>query len=163
MSVKVNIYNKQKKIEFAPQMRALIRKACAAVLKSENFCGNVTVDVSVVDDEQIRAINNECRSIDKATDVLSFPLGENGVFDADPKTGAYMLGDIVLSLEHALLQGELYGHGKEREIAYLTVHSMLHLLGYDHVNTESEKRKMRQHEEAAMNILGLPEKGEKNG
>ena len=155
MSVRVNIFNKQKNIEFSGDMRTLIRKSCAAVLKSEKFPANATVDVSIVSDEQIREINREYRGIDKATDVLSFPLGENGVFDTDPKTGAYMLGDVVSSLEHALAQGELYGHGKEREIAYLTVHSMLHLLGYDHENGGLEQMRMREKEENVLNALGL--------
>ncbi|MBO7519337.1 MAG: rRNA maturation RNase YbeY [Clostridia bacterium] len=160
MTVKVNIFNKQKKIPITPAIRALIRKTCATVLKNENFPGAALVDVSIVDDGQIKLINNECRGIDAATDVLSFPLGENGVYDTDPKTGAFMLGDIVLSIEHAIAQGELYGHGQDREIAYLTVHSMLHLLGYDHINSKSEKALMREHEEAAMQMLGLTVKGE---
>ena len=162
MSVKVNLYNKQKKIKLTPEMRALIRKACAAVLKCESFVGSALIDVSVVDDSQIRQINSECRGIDCATDVLSFPLGENGVYDVDYKTGAYMLGDIVISAEHAIAQGELYGHGQDRELAYLTVHSMLHLLGYDHVNSKSEKALMRCREEAAMEVLGLTVKGDSN-
>ena len=160
MTVKANIYNKQKKFVLTPEMRALIRKACDAVIKNEGFKGTAAVDVSVVDDAQIKVINNDCRGIDTATDVLSFPLGENGVYDTDPKTGAFMLGDIVLSIEHAIAQGELYGHGQDREIAYLTVHSMLHLLGYDHINSKSEKALMREHEEAAMQMLGLTVKGE---
>lgn len=163
MRVRVNIYNKQKNVVLTREIRSLIRKACGAVLKSEGFEGNATVDVSVVDDAQIREINRECRNIDSATDVLSFPLGENGVFDSDPETGAFMLGDIVISAEHAIMQGELFGHGKDREIAYLTVHSMLHLLGYDHVNSKSEKAVMRRREEAAMDMIGLSFQGENYG
>lgn len=163
MSVKAVIYDKQKQSELTPEMRKLIRKACTAVLKSEEFVGNAQIDISVVDDEQIKAINAQFRNIDAATDVLSFPLGENGCYDVNPVTGAYMLGDVVLSLEHAIAQGELYGHGTDREIAYLTVHSVLHLLGYDHVNSVSEKQEMRDREEAALGILGLSIAGENNG
>ena len=149
MSVKTAIYDKQKKVDITPDIRRLIRKACSATLKAECFV------VSIVDDETIRDINRECRNIDSATDVLSFPLGDGGVYDVDPATGAYMLGDMVLSAEHAVLQAELYGHGIEREIAYLTVHSVLHLLGYDHVHSDDEKAVMRSKEENVMKTLDL--------
>lgn len=162
MSVKAVIYDKQKKSEFTPEMRKLIRRACAAVIKSEGFTGNAQIDISIVDDEQIKAINAQFRNIDAATDVLSFPLGENGCYDVNPVTGAYMLGDVVLSLEHAIAQGMIYGHGTDREIAYLTVHSVLHLLGYDHINSDAEKKIMRGREEAALDILGLSITGENN-
>ncbi|MBR5923064.1 MAG: rRNA maturation RNase YbeY [Clostridia bacterium] len=155
MSVKVTIYDKQKKFKMNAEIRKLIRKACSAALRSEEFTGNAEIDVSIVDDEAIREINRECRNIDFATDVLSFPLGDNGVYDVNPATGAYMLGDVVLSAEHADMQAKLYGHAIEREIAYLTVHSVLHLLGFDHVNSESEKTIMRTKEEKIMKILNL--------
>ena len=87
--------------------------------------------------------------------MLSFPLGENGEYDDNPKTGALMLGDIVISVETALRQADLYGHGIQREIAFLTVHSMLHLLGYDHVNGGMEQAIMREKEEAVLDALGL--------
>lgn len=89
------------------------------------------------------------------TDVLSFPLGENGVYDRDPATGAAQLGDIVLSFERAKEQAEQYGHSLQREVGYLTVHSMLHLLGYDHVHGGLEERRMREKEEAVMAMVGL--------
>lgn len=162
MSVKVPIYDKQKIIKLTSEMRSLIRKACKAVLKSENFTGDAQIEVSVVDDEQIKIINSQFRNIDSATDVLSFPLGENGEYDINPETGAYMLGDVVLSLEHAIAQGRLYGHGTKREVAYLTVHSVLHLLGYDHINSDEEKKTMRLREESALAVLGLSVKEENN-
>ena len=155
MSAKVSIYNKQNKTEITPQIRKLIRKSCNTALKKEEFAFAAEIDVSIVDDEQIRVINNQCRNIDASTDVLSFPLGEDGEYDINPESGACMLGDVVLSAEHAVAQAELYGHSTEREIAYLTVHSVLHLLGYDHVNSEAEKRVMRQKEEIIMSALGL--------
>lgn len=155
MSAKVKIYNKQKKTEITPQTRKLIRSACNTALKEENFGSDAEIDVSIVDDEQIRVINNQCRNIDASTDVLSFPLGENGEYDVNPESGACMLGDVVLSAERAVAQAELYGHGTQREIAYLTVHSVLHLLGYDHVNSEAERQVMRQKEETIMSVLGL--------
>ena len=155
MSVKVNIFSKQNKVRLPVGTKLLIRKACNATLEFEKFGNSAEVDVTLVDDEEIREINNEQRKIDSSTDVLSFPLGENGKYDANPKTGALMLGDIVISVEPALKQADLYGHGLEREIAFLTVHSMLHLLGYDHVNGGMEQAIMREKEEAVLDALGL--------
>lgn len=155
MSVKVNITVNQKKLSLPVGTKLLIRKACNATLKSENFNKNAEVDVTLVDDAEIRQINREHRNIDASTDVLSFPLGENGEYDENPATGALMLGDIVISLDTALRQADLYGHGVKREIAFLTVHSMLHLLGYDHVNGGLEQALMREKEESVLNDLGL--------
>ena len=114
MSVKVAIYNKQKSVEITPDVRRLIRKACKTALISERFAGNAEIEVSIVDDEQIREINREYRNIDSFTDVLSFPLGTGGEYDINPETGAFMLGDVVISVEHALMQADLYGHGADR-------------------------------------------------
>ena len=155
MGVKVAIYNKQKKIKITPDIKRLIRSACRATLKSEEFSGDSEIEVSIVDDEQIKCINSECRGIDASTDVLSFPLGDGGKYDINPENGDFMLGDVVLSVEHAIMQGKIYGHGTQREIAYLTVHSVLHLLGYDHIHSEKEKKNMRKHEETVMAMLNL--------
>ena len=154
--VKVNIENKQKTIKVPTGVRMLIRRCCHAVLRLEGFEGSAEVDVSLVDDEMIHAINLEQREIDAPTDVLSFPLGEDGVYDQNPATGAYMLGDIVISLERARAQAEEYGHTFQREVGYLTVHSMLHLLGYDHVEGGLEAVRMREKEETVMLSIGLP-------
>ena len=155
MKVKVNITNAQKNSKIPIGTKLLVRKACIATLIEEEFCDNAEVEVKFVDDEQIKEYNNEYRDIDKSTDVLSFPLGENGIYDTNPETGNKMLGDIVISVEHAVAQGELYGHGLRREIAYLTVHSMLHLLGYDHVDEGIQKAQMREKEEVILTKLGL--------
>lgn len=154
--IRVVIENKQKVVKIPTGIRMLIRRCCNAVLVMEHFEGNAEVDVSLVSDEQIQKINAEHRHIDRSTDVLSFPLGENGVYDVDPETGAKMLGDIVLSMEHAQKQAEDYGHSLQREVGYLTVHSMLHLLGYDHVNGGLEAVHMREKEEEVMLSIGLP-------
>ena len=154
--IKVVIDNKQKAVKIPTGVRLLIRRCCHAVLELEGFEGSAEVDVSLVDNEQIRLINREQREIDMPTDVLSFPLGENGVYDQNPATGAYMLGDIVISLERAEAQAEEYGHSFQREVGYLTVHSMLHLLGYDHVDGGLEAVRMREKEEAVMLSVGLP-------
>ena len=155
MSVKVNITVKQKSIKLPTGTRLLIRKACNATLNYEGFADSAEVDVSIVNDDMIKEMNRDFRNIDSSTDVLSFPLGEDGNYDKNPETDALMLGDIVISIDHALAQADLYGHSVEREIAFLTVHSMLHLLGYDHVNGGLEKRTMRDKEEAILEALGL--------
>lgn len=155
MSAKVNITVKQKNIKLPTGTRLLIRKACNATLKYENFENNAEVDVSIVNDEMIKKMNYEFRNIDDSTDVLSFPLGQDGNYDVNPETSALMLGDIVISIDHALHQADLYGHSVEREVAFLTVHSMLHLLGYDHVNGGLEQTVMREKEEAILDSLGL--------
>ena len=155
MSVKVSITDNQKKIKLPTGTRLLIRKACTATLKLEGFDDPAEVEVTLVNDETIKEINAKFRNIDASTDVLSFPLGENGVYDENPETGAKMLGDIVISVEHAISQADLYGHGIEREVAFLTVHSMLHLLGYDHEKGGLEKTIMREKEEKVLDALGL--------
>ena len=154
--IKVVIENKQKTVKIPTGIRMLMRRCCHAVLELEGFEGSAQVDISIVDNDQIRAINNEQRKIDAVTDVLSFPLGENGVYDVNPANGAYMLGDVVLSIERAVEQAKQYGHSLQREVGYLTVHSVLHLLGYDHVNGGLEAVRMREREEAVMASVGLP-------
>ena len=155
MKVKVNITNTQKNIVLPVGTKLLVRKACIATLVEENFPDNAEVDVTFVNDEQIKEYNKQFRDIDKSTDVLSFPLGQDGIYDTNPETNNKMLGDVVISIEHALAQADLFGHGLRREIGYLTVHSMLHLLGYDHVNGGVEKTVMREKEETILNKLGL--------
>ncbi len=155
MSVKVNIITKSKSIKIPTGTKLLIRKACNATLKLEGFDSPAEVDVTLVNDEEIKEMNMQFRNIDSATDVLSFPLGEDGKFDRNPENGALMLGDIVISVDHALAQANLYGHGVEREVAFLTVHSMLHLLGYDHEQGGLEQMTMREKEENVLEALGL--------
>ena len=154
--IKVNIENQQKAIKIPTGVRMLIRRCCHAVLELEGFEGSAEVDVSLVDNARIHEINLEQRNIDAPTDVLSFPLGEDGVYDKNPATDAYMLGDIVISAEKAKAQSEEFGHTFQREVGYLTVHSMLHLLGYDHVQGGLEAVRMREKEEAVMQSIGLP-------
>lgn len=155
MSVKVNIVTKYKDVKIPTGTKLLIRKSCNATLKLEGIEDSAEVDVTLVGDAEIKEMNAQFRNIDSATDVLSFPLGENGNYDRNPETDAIMLGDIVISIDHALKQANLYGHGIEREIAFLTVHSMLHLLGYDHENGGLEQMTMREKEENVLTALGL--------
>ncbi len=157
--IKVIISNNQKAVKIPTGVRMLVRRCCHAVLVQENFEGSAEISVTFVDDEQIRELNKKHRDIDKSTDVLSFPLGENGKYDVNPETGAKILGDIVISMETAVRQAEEYGHPLQREVAFLTVHSMLHLLGYDHVNGGLEAVHMREKEEAVLTQLGLKRNG----
>ena len=155
IKVKVNISDRQKEIKLPTGIRLLVRKSCVATLNEEAFQNNAEVNVTFVDDKEIKKMNTEFRNIEDSTDVLSFPLGENGVYDTNPETENKMLGDIVISVEHAYAQASLYGHSIEREISFLTVHSMLHLLGYDHISGGLEAALMREKEEKILDNLGL--------
>jgi len=153
--IKVIISNDQKAVKIPTGVRLLVRRCCNAVLTFENFEDPAEISVTFVDDARIHELNKQFRNVDSATDVLSFPLGENGVYDKNPETGASLLGDIVISLETAVRQAESYQHSLQREIAFLTVHSMLHLLGYDHVDGGIEAVHMREKEEHVLQELGL--------
>ena len=157
--IKVIISNEQTVERLPRGLRMLIRRCCNAVLVNEQFKGSAEISVSIVDDERIHELNKQYRNVDRSTDVLSFPLGAEGVYDVNNDTGAQMLGDIVISIEHAQKQAELYGHSFDREIAFLTVHSMLHLLGYDHEAGGLELVRMREKEEAVLTQLGLERSG----
>ena len=154
-TVKVIISNDQKTVKIPRGTRLLVRRCCHAVLDEENFDGNAEVSVTFVDNEKIHELNLKHRNIDRETDVLSFPLGENGVYDVDLDTGAKLLVDIVISIPKAMEQAEEYNHSLQREIGFLTVHSMLHLLGYDHVDGGLQQVHMREKEETVLTKLGL--------
>lgn len=152
--IDVNIYNKQRKLAVTDKLKELIKTCCRAALECENFEDDATVDVTLVSNKKIREYNRDFRDVDRATDVLSFPMGENGEYDYDPDTGKCLLGDIVISLERAQEQSVEYGHSYEREVGFLTVHSMLHLLGYDHIE-EPDGDEMRAHEKVILNKICL--------
>ena len=154
--VKVLISNRQKDVKIPSGIRLLIRRCCHAVLVAENFHESAEISVSFVNNEQIRQLNAEYRQKDAPTDVLSFPLGSGGKYDRNMETGALQLGDIVISVEKAVEQARMYGHSLQREIGFLTVHSMFHLLGYDHEAGGIEAVRMREKEEATLIQLGLP-------
>ncbi len=154
-AIKVTIVNHQKTVKIPTGMRMLIRRCCHAVLENEKFSGSAEISVNFVDNEEIKFLNNKFRNKDSETDVLSFPLGEDGKWDINPESGAFQLGDVVISVEKAVEQAENYGHSLQREIGFLTVHSMLHLLGYDHENGGMELVRMREKEEEALTSLGL--------
>jgi len=154
--LKAIITDDQDIVKIPTGIRMLIRCTCRAVLVQEQFNDDAEVSVRLVDDATIKALNLQFRKIDKATDVLSFPLGDNGEFDTNLDTGAKMLGDIVISAERAVEQARMYGHSFKREIAFLTAHSMLHLLGYDHEQGGIDSVRMREKEETVLDQLGLP-------
>ena len=153
--IRVVITNKQKAVKIPTGIRMLVRRCCNAVLKLGKFEGPAEISVTFVDNAQIKELNKQYRDKDIETDVLSFPMGENGVYDKDIETGAQILGDVVISMEKARDQAELYGHSFQREVGYLTAHSVLHLLGYDHIDN-MERVRMREKEELIMEQLGLP-------
>ena len=142
---------------------ALLDQVITAALEEEGVAVPCEVDVLFTDDEGIHQINLEQRGVDRPTDVLSFPMFElspgepptEETAEPDPETGLMPLGDMVLSLERARAQAEEYGHSVERELAYLAVHSTLHLLGYDHMDEGEEKARMRAREEAILGKLGI--------
>lgn len=149
------INNKQKDVKIPTGLRMIVRRCCNAVLRTENFEGSVEVSVTFVNNEQIQELNNEYRQKNIPTDVLSFSQGKDGAFEKDPSTGATILGDIVISVQKAQEQAKKFGHSFQREISQLTVHAMLHLLGYVHEDGGMEKVKMREKEEAIMAQLGF--------
>ena len=153
--IRVIITNNQKAVKIPTGLRMLIRRCCHAVLELEKFEEPAEISVTFTDNEGIRELNKQYRNIDAPTDVLSFPMGENGEYDTNLETGAKILGDVVISVEKAVEQAEAFGHTLQREIGYLTAHSVLHLLGYDHVEN-MEKVRMREKEEYVMEALGLP-------
>ena len=140
---------------------ALIRRTIRTALVAEGLTAPCEVDVLLTDDEGIHQINLDMRNVDRPTDVLSFPEFDltpeelPAAEDADPGTGLIPLGDMVLSMERVAAQAEEYGHSRQRELAYLVTHSVLHLLGYDHLDEGEMKQQMRGREEAIMALLGL--------
>ena len=159
--------NRQDKLEVTENFIERLSNVCDFALKEEGVECQSQISLLFVDNEEIREINNETRNIDRATDVLSFPMLDfedkkvfnemylNYDFDETFKDGdELILGDMVLSLERALEQSEEYGHSYEREVSYLVVHSILHLLGYDHME-EDDKKRMRKREEEILNKLQI--------
>lgn len=144
-----------------PFISHIISRCVEAVLKAEGITACCEINVFVTDDSGIRAINKASRNIDKPTDVLSFPMFqlEAGAPPAcwdtylDPETGLCPLGDMAISLERAAAQAKEFGHSLRREVGYLTIHSMLHLLGYDHLDEGEQKAQMRKREEAIASTL----------
>jgi len=150
-------------------IKTLIHKIIEQTLREERYPSTVEISLTFVGNEEIQRINNEFRNIDKATDVLSFPLLEFEASDDEndeefsleglddymnPDTGDLMLGDIIISVDKAKEQAREYGHSIEREIGFLIAHSMFHLMGYDHM-TEDEEKEMVEKQERVLGLVGL--------
>ena len=140
--------DRQDDIKITDEIKNLIEKSIAAVLKVENLDENVEVSVSFVGDEEIRDLNRDYRGVDKSTDVLSFPMDDEFIIDNR------ILGDVIINTRRVMEQAEELGQSEERELSYLTVHSILHLLGYDHMEDE-DKKEMREREKLAMKELSI--------
>lgn len=155
MKIITFLSNEQEKMTPPEDIEHLIEICTAAGLEEEGIDDTAEVSVTLVDNEGIRELNREHRDIDRETDVLSFPLGDDDGYEVDPDNDAIMLGDIVISLEKAAQQAEEYGHSYRREVAFLITHSLFHLLGYDHVNSEEEEKIMFGKQEKVLDKLGI--------
>jgi len=147
--VEVLFDNRQNYMEIKEENLKAIESAISTTIDVEQAKGNFEVSVSFVTNEEIKELNRKYRGVDSDTDVLSFPMDD----EEDPE-GLIMLGDVILSTQKIIEQADFFGHSLEREMIYLTVHSMLHLLGYDHM-TEDEKEEMREREKEVMKSLHL--------
>lgn len=158
--VDIILENEQDKVEFTEDIRKAVYDVCEKVMEEEDCNFDAQISITLVDNDAIREINKEQRQIDKATDVLSFPMlefDEEGNADGEFETDGdfIVLGDIVISMERAKEQSIEYGHSLKREVAFLTAHSMLHLLGYDHVDDEEGERLMIEKQNKVLNSLGI--------
>ncbi len=152
----IHFTNEQDKENVTAELRCLVKAAIYASLAYEDFQCSAEVSVTFTDDEGIHEINREHRDTDSATDVLSFPMmSEDGEYDINMGNEAVILGDIVISLERARAQAAEFGHSFTREVAFLTVHSVLHLLGYDHVTSEEDEKEMCRKQEAILEYMGI--------
>ena len=148
-------------VEVSAGVEEQLREVVIAALAAQGVTLPCEINILLTDDAGIRGINNTMRSIDAPTDVLSFPMFEipegcvPGVGCSDPDSGLVPLGVMCLSMERAAAQAEEFGHSVERELAYLAVHSVLHLLGYDHMDEGEQKARMRAREEAILGSLGI--------
>lgn len=154
MKIYIDYSNEQDKLSPPENFEELVEKCARAALEEEHIDDDAEVSVTLVDNERICELNNEFREIDRETDVLSFPLGDENGFETNPDTDAILLGDIVISLEKAQSQAEEYGHSFLREVAFLLTHSLFHLLGYDHM-TPDEEKEMFAKQEKVLEKLGI--------
>lgn len=157
MSLRIYFENEQEKYPVTYNLKMLLREAIETTLDFEDFRNVCEVSVTFTDNDGIQELNRKFRQIDKPTDVLSFPLFDFEGECEEPPIDEMIsnLGDIVISLERAAAQAEEFGHSFKREVAFLTVHSMLHLLGYDHEKSEEEDKEMRAKQTEIMRIMGL--------
>ena len=136
-------------------LKRVVREAVKATLDYENFPYDAEVSVTFCDNEYIRGLNNEFRGIDRHTDVLSFPMYDNGEFDETECSMGAVLGDIVISIERAKEQAAEIGNSLHREIAFLAIHSTLHLLGYDHERSPEDEEDQCQRQKAIISTIDI--------
>lgn len=154
----ITLENDQDKLPISTKVEQLVTAALNVVAGIHKLSDKTEVDITIVDDEEIHALNRDYRNVDRSTDVLSFALDEESE-DEPELVGVpeeHLLGDIIISAETAARQADEFGHGLEREIVYLAVHGLLHLLGYDHM-TAADKAVMRAKEEEALREINLSE------
>ena len=153
----ISMENAQDKIVLGEYLEKRLQDGLNAVAKLHDLDDMTEVDITIVDDEEIHQLNRDYRNVDRPTDVLSFALDEDDEDEPELLEGQlHLLGDIIISAETATRQAEEFGHGLEREIVYLAVHGLLHLLGYDHMDEGPQKAQMRKREEEiAGSILGM--------
>ena len=164
MLCKIDFENRQELLPLSYKLKMLVRRAVETTLDYEQYENPIEVSVTFTDNDGIRELNRKFRNIDRPTDVLSFPmfeltpgeLPEDWSEYRDPATHKVPLGDMAISLERAKAQAAEFGHSAEREVGYLTIHSVLHLLGYDHVDEGPMKKQMRAREEAILAEVELP-------
>ncbi len=159
MNTKLTVYyeNEQACEKVTYKLKMLMRRAVRETLRHEGYGNDAQVSITFTDDENIHSLNKRFRGVDAPTDVLSFPMMDFDNVCGEPAIDEIenMLGDIVLNLQRARVQAEQYGHSFEREAAFLTVHSMLHLLGYDHETGEADEMDMRARQSEIMAAMGL--------
>lgn len=155
MKIYIFLSNEQDKISVPEYAEHMIEDCTRSALAEEEIDEDAEVSVTFVDNERIRELNAEFRGIDRETDVLSFPIGDDGGFEVNPDNDAIILGDIVVSLEKAKEQAEEYSHSFKRELAFLITHSLFHLLGYDHVDGGEEEKIMFAKQERVLERLGI--------
>ena len=146
--------SEQSDFEIDEEMISLLKSAAVSVLKNENLSGKFEISLTFCSEEEIKQLNSAHRGINKVTDVLSFPMGEGGEYPENLSSGALILGDIVICAKRAVEQAKEYGHSIEREFAFLCAHSVLHLLGYDHME-ENEAKQMEALQEKALEDINI--------
>ncbi len=156
MKMKVYFKNEQTKIHAGFFMHSLVTKALTGVLKHENFPGKAEISVTFTDNAKIHKLNKQFRGVDRATDVLSFPMYDFAAGEEPDYSEPVELGDIVISLEKAAEQAKDYGHSMKREVAFLAVHSALHLLGYDHERSNEDEEVMFALQDEIMDEIDIP-------
>ncbi len=149
--------NEQSDFEIDEKMITLLKSAAVSVLKNEKCSGKFEISLTFCSEEEIKELNSLHRGIDRVTDVLSFPMGEGGEYPENLSNGALVLGDIVICAKRAAEQAKEYGHSTEREFAFLCAHSVLHLLGYDHME-EKEAEDMNRRQQKALEDINVRRK-----